>query len=125
VKQRHLGRSGLIVSRPGLGTMTWGRDTDEDDAAAQLIAFREAGGTLVDTADVYAGGESERVLGRLLADVVPRDEVVLATKAYGVTGPGRWAGAPAAGTCCPPWTPRCAGSAPTTSTCGSCTPGTR
>jgi aryl-alcohol dehydrogenase-like predicted oxidoreductase len=88
VKQRHLGRSGLVVSRLGLGTMTWGRDTDEDDAAAQLIAFREAGGTLVDTADVYAGGESERVLGRLLADVVPRDEVVLATKAYGVTGPG-------------------------------------
>jgi aryl-alcohol dehydrogenase-like predicted oxidoreductase len=78
----------LIVSRLALGTMTWGRDTDEDDAAAQLIAFREAGGTLVDTADVYAGGESERVIGRLLADVVPRDEVVLATKAYGVTGQG-------------------------------------
>jgi aryl-alcohol dehydrogenase-like predicted oxidoreductase len=88
VKQRHLGRSGLVVSRLALGTMTWGRDTDEDDAAAQLIAFREAGGTLVDTADVYADGESERVLGRLLSDVVPRDEVVLATKAYGVTGPG-------------------------------------
>src|SRR4051794_18788757 len=68
--------------------MTWGRDTDEDDAAAQLIAFREAGGTLLDTADVYVGGESERVVGRLLKDVVPRDEVVLATKANGVTGPG-------------------------------------
>ena len=88
MKQRHLGRSGLVVSRLALGTMTWGRDTDEDDAAAQLIAFREAGGTLVDTADVYADGESERVLGRLLADVVPRDEVVLATKACGTTGPG-------------------------------------
>ena len=88
MKQRHLGRSGLIVSRLALGTMTWGRDTDEDDAAAQLIAFREAGGTLVDTANTYGGGESERVLGRLLADVVPREEVVLATKAYGVTGPG-------------------------------------
>lgn len=88
MKQRHLGRSGLVVSRLALGTMTWGRDTDEDDAAAQLIAFREAGGTLVDTADVYAGGESERVLGRLLADVVPREEVLVATKAYGETGPG-------------------------------------
>lgn len=88
MKQRHLGRSGLVVSRLALGTMTWGRDTDEDDAAAQLVAFREAGGTLVDTADVYADGESERVLGRLLTDVVPRDEIVLATKAYGVTGPG-------------------------------------
>ncbi len=88
MKQRHLGRSGLIVSRLALGTMTWGRDTDEDDAAAQLLAFREAGGTLVDTADVYADGESERVVGRLLRDVVPRDEVVLATKAHGATGPG-------------------------------------
>jgi aryl-alcohol dehydrogenase-like predicted oxidoreductase len=88
VKHRHLGRSGLVVSRLALGTMTWGRDTDEDDAAAQLVAFREAGGTLVDTADTYAAGESERVLGRLLADVVPRDEVIVATKAYGVVGPG-------------------------------------
>ena len=88
MKQRHLGRSGLVVSRLALGTMTWGRDTDEDDAAAQLLAFTGAGGTLVDTADVYADGDSERVLGRLLSDVVPRDEVVLATKAYGVTGPG-------------------------------------
>jgi aryl-alcohol dehydrogenase-like predicted oxidoreductase len=88
VKQRHLGHSGLIVSRLALGTMTWGRDTDEDDAAAQLLAFRDAGGTLVDTADVYAEGRSERLLGRLLAEVVPRSEVVVATKAYGVTGPG-------------------------------------
>jgi len=68
--------------------MTWGRDTDEDDAAAQLVAFTSAGGTLVDTADVYAGGDSERVLGRLLAEVVPRDEVLVATKACGQTGSG-------------------------------------
>ncbi len=88
MKHRHLGRSGLVVSRLALGTMTWGRDTDEDDAAAQLISFREAGGTLVDTANTYVGGESERVLGRLLGDVVPRDEVLVATKAWGVTGPG-------------------------------------
>ena len=88
MKQRHLGRSGLIVSRLGLGTMTWGGDTDEDDAAAQLIAFREAGGTLLDTANTYVQGESERVVGRLLHDVVARDEVILATKAYGVVGAG-------------------------------------
>lgn len=88
MKQRHLGRSGLVVSRLALGTMTWGRDTDEDDAATQLLAFREAGGTLVDTADVYADGESERVVGRMLSEVVPREEVVLATKAYGETAPG-------------------------------------
>lgn len=68
--------------------MTWGRDTDEDEAAAQLIAFREAGGTLVDTADGYVDGESERVLGRLLSDVVPRDEVLVATKAVSEVGSG-------------------------------------
>ena len=88
VKQRHLGHSGLIVSRLALGTMTWGGDTDEDDAAAQLIAFRDAGGSLVDTANTYVGGVAEEVLGRLLADVVPRDEVLVATKAYGVVGSG-------------------------------------
>ncbi|MCW2600724.1 MAG: Aldo/keto reductase [Frankiales bacterium] len=88
MKQRHLGRSGLIVSRLALGTMTWGGDTDEDDAASQLVAFRDAGGTLVDTADSYVQGESERVLGRLLADVIPRDEVLVATKAHSVVGSG-------------------------------------
>ena len=88
MKHRHLGRSGLVVSRLALGTMTWGGDTDEDDAATQLLAFHEAGGTLVDTADVYVQGESERVLGRLLKDVVPRDELVVATKASSTTGPG-------------------------------------
>ncbi len=81
MEQRTVGRSGLRVSRLGLGTMTWGRDTDEDDAAAQLTAFRDAGGTLVDTAASYADGESEAMLGRLLRDVVPRDELVVATKA--------------------------------------------
>ena len=77
-----------MVSRLALGTMTWGRDTDEDDAAAQLRAFVEAGGTLVDTADVYVEGTSERVLGRLLHDVVPREDVLVATKAHGATGSG-------------------------------------
>ena len=88
MEQRALGRSGLVVSRLALGTMTWGRDTDEDEAAMQLTAFVDAGGTLVDTADVYVDGESERTLGRLLADVVPRQEVLVATKAVGRTGPG-------------------------------------
>jgi aryl-alcohol dehydrogenase-like predicted oxidoreductase len=86
MQQRPLGATGATVSRLALGTMTWGRDTDEHEARDQLVAFVEAGGTLVDTADVYADGESERVIGRLLGDVVPRDEVVLATKA--VSRPG-------------------------------------
>lgn len=61
--------------------MTWGRDTDADEAATQLMAFADAGGTLIDTADVYSEGEAERLLGTLLGEVVPRDELVLATKA--------------------------------------------
>ncbi|MCX2950222.1 aldo/keto reductase [Lentzea sp. NEAU-D7] len=81
MEQRYLGRSGLRVSRTALGTMTWGRDTDADEAATQLMAFADAGGTLVDTADVYSEGEAERILGTLLGEVVPRDELVLATKA--------------------------------------------
>ncbi|RFU20797.1 aldo/keto reductase [Geodermatophilus marinus] len=88
MEQRALGRSGLVVSRLALGTMTWGRDTDEDEAAMQLTAFVDAGGTLVDTADVYCDGESERTLGRLLTDVVPRSDVLVATKAVGRTAPG-------------------------------------
>ncbi|MGB9376467.1 MAG: aldo/keto reductase [Mycobacteriales bacterium] len=81
MEQRAVGSSGLRVSRLGLGTMTWGRETDEDEAAAQISAFRDAGGTLVDTASVYCDGEAEAMIGRLLDDVMPRDEVVLATKA--------------------------------------------
>ncbi len=88
MKHRHLGRSGLIVSRLALGTMTWGKDTDDEDAALQLRAFRDAGGTLVDTADVYVGGESERVLGRLIAKEGAREELLIATKAFGGTGGG-------------------------------------
>ncbi len=81
MEQRRLGGAGLHVSRLGLGTMTWGRDTDEHEAREQIVAFVEAGGTLVDTAGGYSDGESERVLGGLLADVVGRNEVVLVTKA--------------------------------------------
>jgi aryl-alcohol dehydrogenase-like predicted oxidoreductase len=79
-----VGRSGLKVSHLGLGTMTWGEETDADEAAAQLVAFRDAGGTLVDTASSYGYGAAERILGSLLADVVPRSDLVIATKA-GIT----------------------------------------
>jgi aryl-alcohol dehydrogenase-like predicted oxidoreductase len=89
MEQRRLGATGLYVSRIALGTMTWGRDTDEDDASSQLKTFVESGGNLVDTADVYTDGESERVLGRMLDSVVRRDDIVIATKAAGVRGSDR------------------------------------
>jgi aryl-alcohol dehydrogenase-like predicted oxidoreductase len=88
MQQRPLGRSGLAVSRLALGTMTWGRDTDPDDAAAQLKLFLDAGGTLLDTADVYGDGDAESVIGALMEQLVPRDELLIATKA-GLT-PGGW-----------------------------------
>jgi aryl-alcohol dehydrogenase-like predicted oxidoreductase len=81
MQQRRLGGTGLAVSRLGLGTMTWGRTTDEHEAKDQLVTFVDAGGTLVDTAAAYGDGRSEALLGALLGDVVARDEVVVATKA--------------------------------------------
>jgi aryl-alcohol dehydrogenase-like predicted oxidoreductase len=84
MEQRPLGASGLTVSWIGLGTATWGRDTDEHEAADQLKAFVDDGGSLIDTADTYAEGDSERVIGMLLAKVVDRADVVIATKAGGL-----------------------------------------
>ncbi len=81
MQHRQLGRSGLRVSRIGLGTLTWGRDTDEHEARDQLKSYVEVGGSLLDTAAGYGDGASEEMIGRLLGDVVPRDEVVIATKA--------------------------------------------
>lgn len=81
MQQRSVGATGLKVSRLGLGTMTWGRDTDEHEARDQLIAFAEAGGTFLDTAAGYGNGASEELIGTLIGDVVARDEIVLATKA--------------------------------------------
>lgn len=81
MQQRYLGRTGLKVSRLGLGTLTWGRDTDEHEARDQLVSFVDAGGTLLDTAAGYGDGAAEELIGSLLGDVVRRDDLVLATKA--------------------------------------------
>ncbi|MGW6918622.1 aldo/keto reductase [Kitasatospora sp. NPDC054939] len=89
MEKRHLGRTGLQVSRLGLGTMTWGRDTDEHGAAEQLKEFVDAGGTLIDTADVYADGGAEYLISRLTESLVPRSELVIATKAGSAPGTGR------------------------------------
>lgn len=80
---RTFGRSGLIVSPLTLGTMTFGAGRwGSDMAAARAIfdAYVSAGGNVVDTADVYSGGESERMLGRILTDSGLRDRIVLSTK---------------------------------------------
>lgn len=90
MEYRTLGHSGTSVSRLCLGTMTFGAETSEADAHRQLDAFVEAGGTLVDTADVYSAGLSEQIIGRWLADR-PDDlteHVVLATKGRFPMGEG-------------------------------------
>ena len=89
MRYRLLGRSGLRVSELCLGTMTFGAadwGTSEADAATMVARFREAGGNFFDTAnEIYAGGRSEEILGRLVAS--ERDQVVVATK-YGLHLPG-------------------------------------
>lgn len=81
MEKRRAGSSGLALSRLGLGTMTWGRDTDEIEAADQCRAFLDAGGNFIDTAATYGDGDSERVIGGLIGTLFNRDEVVIATKA--------------------------------------------
>lgn len=82
-----MGRSGLEVSRLGLGTMTWGDVTDAEAATAQLTGFVDAGGTLVETADGYGDGAAQGVLGAVLAAAVPREYVVIAGRGILPGGP--------------------------------------
>jgi 1-deoxyxylulose-5-phosphate synthase len=92
--QVRLGSSGLHVSRVCLGMMSYGNDSDRpwvlDEQAAQPIVRRavEGGITFVDTADAYSGGASEVATGRLLRDLLSRDQLVVATKVYFETAPG-------------------------------------
>ena len=84
MKYRYLGKSGLLVSRICLGTMTYGMEgwgCDRAASAAITHRFIEAGGNFIDTADMYSAGVSEEYLGKALEDH-PRDEVVLATKCW-------------------------------------------
>jgi aryl-alcohol dehydrogenase-like predicted oxidoreductase len=93
---RTLGRSGLVVSPLALGTMTFGAGRwGADEATSRRIfdAYADAGGNFLDTADVYAGGESETMLGRFLRDSGRRDAMVIATK----SGFSRTQGNPLAG----------------------------
>jgi len=81
MEYRLLGSSGCAVSALALGTLTFGNETDEAGAFSQLDSFVAAGGTLLDSADVYADGRSEEIIGRwLAARPGMREAVVLATK---------------------------------------------
>ena len=90
MKYRKLGSSGLLVSELGLGTMTFGEESDRGVAAAEaqriIETYLEAGGNHFDVADVYAGGRAEEIVGEVLRS--ERDRVVLATKVRWPTGRG-------------------------------------
>jgi aryl-alcohol dehydrogenase-like predicted oxidoreductase len=88
MQYRMLGRTGVQVSPLCLGTMNFGGPTNESDSIAILNRALEAGFNLIDTANVYNAGESERIVGRALHENGMRDHVVLATKVYGRMGEG-------------------------------------
>ncbi len=81
MQARRVGQSGLWVSHYALGTNTWGGETDVHEARDLLTTYLDAGGTFLDTAISYTGGGSESVIGALLGDVVPRDQLQIGTKA--------------------------------------------
>jgi aryl-alcohol dehydrogenase (NADP+) len=83
VENRPLGRSGIQVGVLGLGAMMFGPggNRDAEQCVAMVHAALDAGAVLVDTADGYGGGESERIVGRALRGA-RRDQAVLATKCY-------------------------------------------
>ena len=87
MEYRYFGRTGLKVSELCLGTMTFGRETSEEDSYLMLDLFQEAGGNFIDTADVYNNGDSESILGRWLASR-RRDDLVIATKVRFSMGDG-------------------------------------
>jgi aryl-alcohol dehydrogenase-like predicted oxidoreductase len=81
MEYRRAGKSGLLIARLGLGTMTWGRDTDEHEAADQARAYLDVGGNFLDTAAIYGDGDSERVIGGLIGTLFQRQDVLISTKA--------------------------------------------
>lgn len=85
---RALAAGGPLVSLFGLGTMTFGAETDEAEAHRQLDLFAERGGTMIDLADVYAGGLSEEIVGRWARARGGMAEMVVATKGRFAPPPG-------------------------------------
>src|SRR5579859_408999 len=83
-----LGRSGLKVSVLCLGCMNFGDTTGQPESLQILCTARDSGVTFWDTADVYASGRSEEIIGQAFREYGFRDEIVLATKVHGAVGPG-------------------------------------
>jgi len=75
-----VGESDLVVSRVGLGTMSWGTGTPVTEVVSMLKAFIDDGGTLIDTAAAYGFGEVESLIGRLLTRTISRNDLVISTK---------------------------------------------
>jgi aryl-alcohol dehydrogenase-like predicted oxidoreductase len=88
MEYRRLGRSGLQVSVLVLGTMNFGNPTEKDEAFRIVDAAIDAGVNLIDCADIYAGGESERIVGEALARNGRRKDVLITSKVFNRTGPG-------------------------------------
>ena len=116
---------GCAVSRLALGTMTWGRDTDEDDAADAAQGFSRPAARCSTPPTSTATATPSTVIGALLGQ--PGAARRAGDRHQGGQRPGRRPALRrlARPACCARWTPRCAGSAPTTSTCGRCTATTR
>ena len=92
---RPLGQSGLLVSPLALGTMTFGTPRwglDKAGSRAVMEHYVALGGNFIDTADVYAGGQSEEIIGAFVAERGLRDDLILATKSGFATGRGLLAG---------------------------------
>jgi 1-deoxyxylulose-5-phosphate synthase len=88
MEYRRLGRSGVKISTLIVGTMNFGNPTEAPEARRIIDAAVEAGINLFDCADVYAGGESERIVGQAFQRNGRRHEVLLTSKVYNRTGPG-------------------------------------
>ncbi len=88
MEYRLLGRTGVQVTSLCLGTMNFGGPTNEEDSIALINRALDSGINFIDTANVYNGGESERIVGKALQENGKRDGVVLATKVYNRMGDG-------------------------------------
>lgn len=85
MKYRILGRTGVKVSQLCFGTMSFGGDADESTSAAMYKRCRDVGINFFDCANVYVGGRSEEILGKVMAG--DRDDLIITSKVFGATGP--------------------------------------